>query len=88
MAARSNYEFVQQILQSPGVRRKLAEVADRKARQAVAVAASERVAVPVLREDGTRPKGRPYSRISIPADYEHGTSRVQRLRILGRVVGL
>jgi hypothetical protein len=88
MAARSNYEFVQQILQSPGVRRKLAEVANRKAGQAAAVARSERVDVVVQREDGTRPKGRPYARISIPAENEFGDSKTRRLRILGRVVGL
>lgn len=88
MAARSNYQFVQQILQSPGVRRKLAEVADRKAREAAAVAASERVTVTIRREDGIRPKGRPYSRISIPAVAEFGDSKTRRLRILGRVIGL
>jgi hypothetical protein len=51
-------------------------------------ARSERVDVVVQREDGTRPKGRPYARISIPAENEFGDSKTRRLRILGRVVGL
>jgi hypothetical protein len=83
-----NYLFVQRILQQRGVRRKLAEVADRKAAQARAIAVSEGANVVIQREDGTRPAGRPYSRISIPAVDEFGDSKTKRLRILGRVVGL
>lgn len=82
------YLYVQNILQSPGVRRKLSDVADRKAAQARSIIASERAKVTVQREDGTRPKGRPYSRISIPAVNEFGNSWTARMRILGRVVNL
>ena len=38
----------------------------------------------VTRSDGTRPKGRPYSRVAADADQEWGTSEIERRRILGR----
>jgi hypothetical protein len=86
--AQSTYRFVQEVLQTRTVRDKLAEVADRKARAAQVIANAERVSVVVGREDGTRPKGRPYSYVIIPATHEWGDSKTRRLRILGRVVGL
>lgn len=84
---RPSYEFVQKVQQSPGVRAKLRAVAERKAAQAALVAREERVAVPISIEHGTRPRGRSYSRIMIPAVNEFGDSKTRRLRILGRVVG-
>jgi hypothetical protein len=36
--------------------------------------------------DGTRPRGRPYSRVLIPASAEFGDSKTRRLRLLARVV--
>lgn len=86
MAARSNYDFVRQVMQSTPVRRMISQVADRKAAQAAGIASAAGVAVPIQREDGTRPKGRPYARISLPASHEHGDSKTRRLRILGQVV--
>src|SRR4051794_26035269 len=61
------YYWIQGILQSPGVRRKVSQVADRKAAAARSIIRAEKAKVAVTRQDGTRPKGRPYSRISIPA---------------------
>lgn len=85
--ATPRYLFVQDVLQAPGVRRKLRQVRDRKAGQVRALAAEEGVDVPVLLSEGTRPKGRPYARIAIPAVHEFGDSKTKRLRLLGRVVG-
>lgn len=82
------YLYVQKVLQSPGVRRKLSQVADRKAAAAQSIITAEKAKVVVTRQDGTRPKGRPYSRISVPAANEFGTSWTARMRILGRVVNL
>lgn len=86
MASR-DYLYVQRVLQSMGVRHKVAGVRDRKAREVAAMAASEGVAVPIVLSEGTRPKGRPFARISIPASHEFGDSKTRRLRLLGRVVG-
>lgn len=83
---RPSYEFVRDVQQQPGVRAKLREVAERKAAQAVLIAQSEGEAVPVRVEHGTRPKGRSYSRVMIPAVNEFGDSKTRRLRILARVV--
>lgn len=82
-----NYRFVQEILQSPGVRRKVAQVRDRKATQAAALAAAEGADVTITLSQGTRARGRPYARISLPASTEFGDSKTRRLRLLGRVVG-
>lgn len=84
----ANYLRVQRALQSPGVRRKLREVADRKLRAAQSIAASEGHTGPIWREDGTRPKGRPYSRIIVRASDEFGDSETKRRRLLGRVINL
>lgn len=81
-----SYEWYQRVQQLPVVRRKLREVADRKAGQASLLARAEGVVVPVQVDHGTRPKGRSYSRVSIPATHEFGDSKTKRLRILGRVV--
>jgi hypothetical protein len=83
---RELYLYVQAILQQPGVRRKLKERADGMAVRAAAIAAAEGVQVRIVRQDGQRPKGRPYSRISVPASNEFGDSKTKRLRLLGRVV--
>jgi hypothetical protein len=44
--------------------------------------------VPVEVSSGTRPKGRPYARISVPAANEYGDYKTKRLRLLARVVNL
>lgn len=83
---KERYLFIQEQLQKPGVRRTIARAADRKARNARAIVAAEGLDVTVTRTDGTRPKGRPYSRVSIPASAEFGDSKTKRLRLLARVV--
>lgn len=83
----ARYKFIQQVAQLPSVRERVARVADRMYGQAVTLAKAEGVTAPIAREDGTRPQGRPYSRIAIRAADEFGDSRTRRSRILGRVVG-
>jgi hypothetical protein len=80
----SNGDLIRAVMQSHKVRAKLAEVADRKAGTARAIAAVEAPDVVIGRYDGTRPRGRSYARITAPADYEHGTANIARRRILGR----
>jgi hypothetical protein len=80
------YRQLGDIARSPAVRAKLAQVADGIAADARAIAATEGADVQVRREDGTRPKGRPYARVLADADQEWGTSEVARRRILGRAV--
>lgn len=82
----ARYVEVQRILQTETVRRQLRIVRDRKARQVAAYAAGEGVKVPIEVSEGTRPKGRPYARVSIPASHEFGDSKTKRLRLLGRVI--
>jgi hypothetical protein len=83
----ARYLWVQEQLQKPGVRRKLRQAANRKARLAAVLAAQDDVIdMPVMQSDGTRPRGRPYSRVAIPAGNEFGDSKSRRLRLLARVV--
>lgn len=84
---RLTYQQLGDIARSRAVRKKLDQVRDRLAVKAQALADAEDVDVPVERTSGTRPKGRPYSRLSIPAENEFGDSKTKRLRILGRVIG-
>jgi hypothetical protein len=86
MAFRNDGDLIRSVMHSAPVRRKLAEVADRKARTARAIAAVEAPDVVIGRYDGTRPRGRSFARITAPADYEHGTANIARRRILGRAV--
>lgn len=81
---RLSYQQGQKIIQSRPVRRKIAEVADRVAAGTRSIAASEGVKGAVTRQDGTRPKGRPFARISMPTGDEFGTAVTPRRRILGR----
>lgn len=85
-AGPGSYDWVKEIMQTEGVRKRIADAADRKARAAQQIAEQEGRTVSVVRSNGTRPKGRPYARISIPASDEHGNSKVSRLRLLGRVL--
>lgn len=79
------YYFIQSVAQSPAVRRKIAEVRNRKAAQARAIMAAEGVEEPLILDEGTRPKGRSFARLAISADVEFGTAATTRRRILGRV---
>ena len=82
---RISRELIESAMQSRPVRAGCAAVADRKAGNARSIAASEAPEVEITREDGTRPKGRPVSRIySSDVDGEFGTSRTEQRRILGR----
>lgn len=82
-----NYLYVQNILQKEGVRKTVRAVRDRMAREAQAIAAREEPGLVITVSEGTRPQGRPYARISIPAVNEFGDSKTKRLRLLARVVG-
>ena len=78
-------EFIVKAMQSATVRKALAERADRVAQRAEQIAAQEEVDAEFTRTDGTRPKGRPFSRVSTDAvGQEWGDSTTGRLRILGR----
>ena len=81
--------YVQRAMQSQGVRDALRAKADEVAASARSIAASENVeGFEVSVSEGTRPKGRPYARVSTPSvDQEFGTWRTPKLRILGRAAG-
>jgi len=84
---KERYYFVQEQLQKPGPRRVIRRAAERKARAArVLAAADDYIDMPVIVSEGTRPRGRPYARVSIPASHEFGDSKTRRLRLLARVV--
>ncbi|MBW8171795.1 hypothetical protein K0651_01865 [Ornithinimicrobium sp. Arc0846-15] len=78
-------EFIERAMQAPAVRAGLSARADKVSTRAKAIAASEDVDMKIQRRDGTRPKGRPYSRVSTDnADQEWGTSNTEKRRVLGR----
>lgn len=83
---RSLYRQIARVQQGPKVRAKLREVAERVKGNAEAVAAEEGVTnVTFEIEDGERPRGRSFSRVSMnPGDAEYGTEFVSARRILGR----
>ena len=78
------YEFVQAAMQHDSVRAALRARRDVIARRAEAIAADEGVDADVTTSEGTRPKGRPYARVSADAEQEFGSSNTARRRILGR----
>jgi hypothetical protein len=84
------YLQLRRVMKSERVRSKLAEVADRMEARAQHLAledtADDAEDVQIGREDGTRPAGRPYSRVTASLDQEFGTSKVARRRILGRSI--
>lgn len=80
------YKKLQALQQSDGVRTKLAAVRDRIAGQVEAIAAAEGVDVDVVTSEGTRPKGRAYARVGVPAAPEFGNETTPRRRFLGRAV--
>lgn len=87
MAARVRLssELIVQAMQSQTVRAAVAARADRIASRAKKIAQDEEVDVTITRTDGTRPKGRPFSRVtSDNVDAEWGTSKTSRSRIMGR----
>lgn len=75
------------IQQAPAVRKALAAKAAKIAEAAKANAAAADVDTDIVVTHGTRPGGRPYSRVSSSnVDAEHGTSWTQRSRVLGRAI--
>jgi hypothetical protein len=74
-------------MQSPKVRAALQHRAESVAARANTIIDAEGLdTITATVESGTRPKGRPYSRVVIHdgARYEYGTSKTERRRILGR----
>ncbi len=86
MMVRLSYQQLGEIARSRQVRKKLDDVADQVAARARAIATAEGLDADIVQKEGTRPKGRPYARVSIPAANEFGDSKTQRRRILGRAV--
>lgn len=84
-------EFIVAAMQSAGVRAALKVKAEAIQSRAKSLADAEETRTqPPTVESGTRPQGRPYSRVVIEdgAAQEYGTSRTGRRRILGRAAGL
>jgi len=84
---RISSELITEAMQSDATRAGLAERAGRVQSRVTALAQTEGVRIePARVESGTRPKGRPYSRVVIDdgAEQEYGSSRMERRRILGR----
>lgn len=80
-------EMITRAMQSPAVRQALKVTADRIAGQANGIISGEGLqTITAVVESGTRPRGRPYSRVVIEggARFEWGTQKVGRRRILGR----
>lgn len=83
-----HYDGIREVMQSREVRRALREQAERVASRARQIDAEFGEGVRV--EDGTRPRGRPYSRVvhDTGAEMEWGTSRTERRRVLGRAADI
>jgi hypothetical protein len=80
----SNSTFIA-AMQTQTVRDALRKKAEQKQVRAEAIAAAEGVELDPEVVDGTRPKGRPYSRVqSRNVAQEWGNNKVKRRRILGR----
>lgn len=82
-------DVFRQVTQLPAVRARCAEVARAIAGTADAIAKAEGVDTEITVEEGVRPQGRPFARVtSSNADAEHGTAATPRRRVLGRAAGL
>lgn len=81
----STYQFVQQVMQSPRVRKAL----EKKARTGAGITnrttAAKGMSARASVSSGTRPRGRPYSRISLSGGDEYGDYKAPRRRVLGLV---
>lgn len=85
---RISSEFIVAAMQTKAVREALKKRADRVQSRAEQLAASEDVDLTSQVSEGTRPKGRPYARVSSEnVAQEWGTSNTERRRILGRAAG-
>lgn len=65
-------------------RPKMVERRDRIAARAKSIASTEAPGAKVETSGGTRPRGRPFERVTMPANQEFGTLMEPRRRILGR----
>jgi hypothetical protein len=83
--ATSNYQFVQQVMQSPRVRKALQNKAQAGAKVTDRTASAQGMSTRATVTSGTRPRGRPYSRISLPGGDEFGDYKTPRRRVLGLV---
>jgi len=78
-------EFIREAAGQPVVRQALRRTAERIARRAEAMAASEDVELETWIEEGTRPEWRPQAVVyGDNFEQEWGSSRHERRRILGR----
>jgi hypothetical protein len=78
-------EWIRDAWGKPKVRAALAKTATEVRSRAESIAGAEGVKLDSSTSSGTRPKGRPYSRVSSPnVAQEFGTQTVSRRRILGR----
>jgi hypothetical protein len=79
------YEFIQRAAQSRPVRAALDQKARRVQSRAEGIASAEGVDLGAKVTSGTRPKGRPYARVSSDnVAQEFGNSKTARRRIMGR----
>jgi hypothetical protein len=82
-------DLFRQVVDMPVVRQRCLEVAQSIAGTAQAIADAEQVDTEITVEDGTRPRGRSYARVtSSNVDAEHGTAATPRRRVLGRAAGI
>ncbi len=77
-------EFYRDAMQSRQVRAGLAKRRDEVAARARSIAGQEKIDPNITTSEGTRPKGRPYARVTADAGQEFGDSNTARRRILGR----
>lgn len=78
------YEAAGQAMRSSTTRAKCSQVADRIASTLRSVTAAEGLDVSIGRTNGTRPKGRPVSRVTITGTDEWGDSGQPKRRIIAR----
>lgn len=82
---RISSDFIVACMQHQKVRAALDARRDRVAAAAASIAAAEEVDLPLTTSSGTRPKGRPYSRVSTSnVSQEWGDSETDRRRVMGR----
>ncbi len=83
----ANPDGIKAAMQSTKVRAGLKARGAPIAARAQQIAAAEKVKGEVSTSEGTRPKGRPYARVTADAGQEFGDTNTARRRILGRAAG-
>lgn len=80
--------IVREAMQSAAVRAALHRKAVEVEARAKSIAGTEGLSGEMSVKDGTRPKGRPYSRVTYTnSEQEYGTQFVPKARVLGRAAG-